>query len=106
KISVPSICPPDISRVISDLLKGKWATRPSNEQLSLAGNAPIKDNWDPGSGYDHDANLLRLRDYPKSEGEVLDTWKARALLWEDLNRDKGEERSSVSRIEPIPPQSL
>jgi hypothetical protein len=52
-------------------------------------NKPIKDNWDPGSGYDHSLNLSRLRDYPGSEDEILDTWKARALLWEDLNRDKG-----------------
>jgi hypothetical protein len=39
KISVPFICPPNISHIISDILKGKWATRPSNKQLSLAGNA-------------------------------------------------------------------
>ncbi|PVF95952.1 hypothetical protein CPB86DRAFT_737787 [Serendipita vermifera] len=112
KISVPFICPSDISGVISDLLKGKWATRPSNQQLSLAGNVdkvlnldtpgcymchralqvcnePVKDNWDLGSSYDHDATLTCLREYPRSEDEVLDTWKARTVLWKDLNRDKG-----------------
>jgi hypothetical protein len=39
KVVLPCTCPLIIRRVIGDILKGKWSQRPSNKDLSLAGNA-------------------------------------------------------------------
>jgi hypothetical protein len=39
KITIPIFTPTFIWRIISNLLKSKWIPRPSNKELSLAGNA-------------------------------------------------------------------
>ncbi|PVF96808.1 hypothetical protein CPB86DRAFT_682461, partial [Serendipita vermifera] len=41
KLHLPRICPPRIARVIQVLLQGKWPDRPSNRELSMAGNAEV-----------------------------------------------------------------
>jgi hypothetical protein len=41
KISFLTICPFEIRRIIRTLLQGKWPERPSNWELSMAGNAEI-----------------------------------------------------------------
>jgi hypothetical protein len=41
KLSLPSICPSSISQLFPGLLAGKWVQRPSNLELSQAGNANL-----------------------------------------------------------------
>jgi hypothetical protein len=41
KIDMPSLYPREILRVLCGLLAGRWTERPSNKDLSLAGNAEI-----------------------------------------------------------------
>jgi hypothetical protein len=41
KLNMPSLYPREILRVLCGLLAGRWTERPSNKDLSLAGNAEI-----------------------------------------------------------------
>ncbi|PVF92880.1 hypothetical protein CPB86DRAFT_688451, partial [Serendipita vermifera] len=41
ELTIYSPCSPQIYRVISQLVLGKWTERPSNSELSMAGNAEI-----------------------------------------------------------------
>jgi hypothetical protein len=41
KLSLRDTCPTNIYQIIRTLLRGKWAERPSNWELSMAGNAEI-----------------------------------------------------------------
>ncbi|PVF94698.1 hypothetical protein CPB86DRAFT_685872, partial [Serendipita vermifera] len=41
KLRLPSKFPRYIFRIVRDLLRCKWAVRPSNKELSMAGNAEI-----------------------------------------------------------------
>ncbi|PVF90859.1 hypothetical protein CPB86DRAFT_522356 [Serendipita vermifera] len=39
RLSLPSTCPSSVSQLLPGLLAGKWVQRPSNFELSQAGNA-------------------------------------------------------------------
>ncbi|CAG8649253.1 5142_t:CDS:2, partial [Acaulospora colombiana] len=103
RLILPSTCPYSISQLLPGLLAGKWVTRPSNFELSQAGNANYVLNSEiPGCFaclrmlrncdtrswtyvrplYNDDRLFSRLHDYPSSEDEILATWLERALLWE------------------------
>ncbi|PVF93203.1 hypothetical protein CPB86DRAFT_818985 [Serendipita vermifera] len=105
KISVHSPCSIKIQQIIKTLLRGKWAQRPSNRDLSLAGNAPVLLDLElPGcymchrglrscdlpvtkrpEGYDNDL-IKRLQIYPEDEDEILETWDERTRAWEEIDR--------------------
>ncbi|PVF90967.1 hypothetical protein CPB86DRAFT_746114 [Serendipita vermifera] len=109
-LTVPGKCPSHIYQLISDLVEGKWLPRPTNKELSLAGNVkaildptspgclkchrmlracnePIIDNGeDPNLYEDDDTMLLRLQEYPDEDEEILSTWDTRVKLWDDLER--------------------
>ncbi|PVF93221.1 hypothetical protein CPB86DRAFT_129006 [Serendipita vermifera] len=107
RISFQSPCSLSIQRVISTILGGKWADRPSNEDLSLAGNAEILlDLTLPGCYMCHrglrfcDApvegspkrddmkdTMAALQVYPDDEDEILSSWSDRALLWENIDQN-------------------
>ncbi|PVF93204.1 hypothetical protein CPB86DRAFT_128603 [Serendipita vermifera] len=107
QISFPSSCSNSIRKIISTLLAGKWAERPSNKDLSLAGNVEILlDLTLPGCYMCHrglrycDApvgktghrvniqdSLEALKVYPDNEDGVISSWNDRALLWESIDRN-------------------
>lgn len=107
QISFPSSCSNSIRKIISTLLAGKWAERPSNKDISLAGNAEILlDLTLPGCYMCHrglrycDApvgktghrvniqdSLEALKVYPDNEDGVISSWNDRALLWESIDRN-------------------
>ncbi|PVF99137.1 hypothetical protein CPB86DRAFT_757121 [Serendipita vermifera] len=107
EISFRSPCSLGVQRTISTLLGGKWAERPSNKELSLAGNAEILlDLTLPGcymchrglrfcdtvvesTPKDHIQGdlLTKLQHYPEDEDEILSTWKERVLLWDEIDRN-------------------
>ncbi|PVF92485.1 hypothetical protein CPB86DRAFT_717388 [Serendipita vermifera] len=112
KITLPSICPPNIRRIIIDILKGKWPQRPSNKDLSptscvksildltLPGcytchrtprtcDEPIKVFWKGAPDYRPESLLGLVEKYPHNEEEILNTWRERALVWEQFNQDRG-----------------
>ncbi|PVG03983.1 hypothetical protein CPB86DRAFT_869332 [Serendipita vermifera] len=112
RLSLPSTCPSSVSQLLPELLAGKWIQRPSNFELSQAGNAenilglvkpgcfaclkslrecdvplkPIKP-WGHGDIYNP---MSKLQHYPTSENEILSTWQERAASWEYVR--KPEER--------------
>ncbi|PVF99141.1 hypothetical protein CPB86DRAFT_731677, partial [Serendipita vermifera] len=101
EISFRSPCSLGIQKVISTLLGGKWARRPSNKDLSLAGNAEILlDLTLPGcymchrglrfcdaavesvpKGCNQGDLVKKLQVYPEDEDEILSSWDERVLLW-------------------------
>ncbi|PVF92481.1 hypothetical protein CPB86DRAFT_791118 [Serendipita vermifera] len=106
KVSIPSVSPSQICQVISSLLKGKWLPRPSNKELSLAGNVkaildpaipgclmchrllrdctePVKDVWKLEALKDDSTLLLQLQEYPYEDEVILNTWETRTTLWEN-----------------------
>ncbi|PVF92862.1 hypothetical protein CPB86DRAFT_716609 [Serendipita vermifera] len=120
KLTIPESCPLWIHQIIRELLLGKWTERPSNRELSMAGNAeiildlslpgcylcrkalcqceaPLKDDWQPGPDYDDKAFLARLQEYPDREDEILNTWEERSMLWESWGKEKGGRRMGCGR---------
>ncbi|PVF93222.1 hypothetical protein CPB86DRAFT_790381 [Serendipita vermifera] len=116
RISFSSACSFSIQKIISKLLAGKWAERPSNKDLSLAGNAevlldltlpgcymchrglrfcddPVQDI--PKGGNTHGL-LEALQVYPEDEDEILSSWRDRAVLWEDIDRNRAGRVMSCS----------
>ncbi|CAG8686725.1 15798_t:CDS:2, partial [Acaulospora colombiana] len=107
KISFQSSCSLSVRKIISSLLKGKWAERPSNKDLSLAGNAEILLDLNlPGCYMCHRGlrfcnivvenasktdniqdSIEALKVYPNEEDEILSSWTDRALLWEGIDRN-------------------
>ncbi|PVF99139.1 hypothetical protein CPB86DRAFT_670478, partial [Serendipita vermifera] len=101
EISFRSPCSLGILKIISTLLGGKWVERPSNKDLSLAGNAEaLLDLTLPGCYMCHrglrfcdaavesvpedrnqDISVNTLRIYPEDEDEILSTWEERVGLW-------------------------
>ncbi|PVF90976.1 hypothetical protein CPB86DRAFT_667659, partial [Serendipita vermifera] len=101
KISLSSTCSLRIQKIISVLLGGRWVERPSNKDLSLAGNVDVLlDLTLPGCYMCHrglrfcdapvqnvpkEGNtqglLEALQVYPEDEDEILSSWSDRALLW-------------------------
>ncbi|PVG01489.1 hypothetical protein CPB86DRAFT_794868 [Serendipita vermifera] len=111
KLTIPESCPLWIHQIIK---------RPANRELSMAGNAeiildlslpgcylchkalchceaPPKENWQPEPDYDDKAFLARLREYPDSEDEILNTWGERSMLWESWGKEKGGRRMGCGR---------
>ncbi|PVF94700.1 hypothetical protein CPB86DRAFT_684152, partial [Serendipita vermifera] len=98
KISMHSLYPIYIFRIIRGLLGCKWVKRPSNKELSLAGNAeiimdlslpgcyrchrrlqtcsmPVPSNQKPSWRDLKSAPVLKnLMEYPSDEDEILATW--------------------------------
>ncbi|PVG03979.1 hypothetical protein CPB86DRAFT_748504 [Serendipita vermifera] len=109
RLSLPSTCPSSVSQLLPGLLAGKWVQRPSNFELSQAGNAnsilnsaksgcfaclrilrkcdtPLKaaDPADYGDEF-----MSKMQDYPHSEDEILATWQKRTELWEYVYKLEG-----------------
>ncbi|PVF91080.1 hypothetical protein CPB86DRAFT_663678, partial [Serendipita vermifera] len=100
-ISLHTTCSLTIQRIISTLLGSRWAKRPSNRDLSLAGNADILlDLALPGCYMCHrglrycntttknaqtednrEILIDGLQVYPEDEDEILSSWNDGALLW-------------------------
>lgn len=107
KISLSSTCSLRIQKIISVLLGGRWVERPSNKDLSLAGNVDVLlDLTLPGCYMCHrglrfcdapvqnvpkEGNtqglLEALQVYPEDEDEILSSWSDRALLWENIDQN-------------------
>ncbi|PVF94342.1 hypothetical protein CPB86DRAFT_766018 [Serendipita vermifera] len=111
RVMIQSSCSPHLYHVISQLVLGRWTERPSNKELSMAGNAkrildlslpgcyschkalrqcetPVKANWVPEPDYNENVFLTMLQEYSESEDDILNTWEERAQLWESWNKGK------------------
>ncbi|PVF92872.1 hypothetical protein CPB86DRAFT_743617 [Serendipita vermifera] len=105
KLRLPSPLPSNIHRILKELMQCKWTERPSNKELSLAGNVETILNpdipgcykchrilrecsvetaeWNWGVGFESPVPES-MKEYPDKDEEVLESWDERSKLWENV----------------------
>ncbi|PVF96811.1 hypothetical protein CPB86DRAFT_798612 [Serendipita vermifera] len=119
KLDIYCPCPSQLYSILCTLLKCKWPERPSNKELSLAGNAeiildlslpgcywchrmfrpcklPVESHNPSDADLERHLSLERLMQYPDNDDEILATWATRAILWDTLNEGWGKREKECS----------